>query len=201
MSSTTTAAARRLKQSSSVPPRPNTIARIDAYLGVLAIVYANSFETMDATSPNNGYNLQMDNAGVTDPVWIGIVIQALTMFSWYCYVIGLLYTIASLFVSLQTGLEAKIAIPTALYIIGTFVYYICMFFEDAAFWFNAFNIQQRNSIMIDSPQNAYMYVVTEVQLLMFMALLTKYMYWIIPVLFKYFRERENSRISVFTVPT
>jgi hypothetical protein len=200
MSSTTTAAGRP-KQSSSVAPRPNPITRIDAYLGVLAIVYANSFETMDATSPNNGYNLQMDNPGVTDPVWIGLVIQALTMFCWFSYMIGLLYTIASLFVSLQTGHEAHIAIPTALYIIGTFVYYICMFFEDAAFWFNAFDIQHRDSIMIDSPQNAYMYVVTDVQLVMFMALFTRYMYWIIPVLVKYFREREHSSIFVLTVPT
>lgn len=189
-------APRRSKQSSTAPI-PNTITRIDAYLGVLAIVFANSFETMDATSPNNGYNLKMDNAGITDPVWIGVVIQALTMLSWFSYMIGLLYTIASLFISLQTGIEAAVVIPTALYILGTFIYYFCMFFEDVAFWFNLFEIQNGSLYNIQSPHNIYMFVVTEVQLVIFMMMFIIYLYWITPLLLKFFRERENATLSTF----
>ena len=145
------------------------LTRVDAYLGVLAIVFANSFETMDSTSPNNGYNLDMDHTGVTDPVWIGVLVQTLTMLTWFTYTMGLLFTIAYLFVSLHTGKEASIVVPTALYILGTFIYYFLMFFEDVAFWFNLFRVQTNGlASHIPSPDNVYMYVVTDVQLFIFM---------------------------------
>ena len=172
----------------------NKISRTDAYLGILAIVYANAFESLDATSPNNGYNLNYTNSGITNPVWLGGVIQFLSVNAWFAYMVGLLLTLGNLFTALLDNREAPIIMPTFLYMYGTFVYYISMFFEDVAFWFSLFTNMKSD---IDSSR-VIMYLVTELQMLLFILFFIVFLIWFQKQFKQRFANPIESSQSIFS---
>ena len=131
-------------------------------MGTLAIVITNNMASMDATTPNNGFNLDgAPYGGTTDPVWIGVVQQMLTVMSWYLNMASLIVTLVELLGAVIADRTADILFPTLVFLAGHVTYHVSLFFQDIAYWFNMF-VTTDAVIRIPEYDGLLNYVVTEI---------------------------------------
>ena len=144
------------------------ISRRDAYLGVLAIVIANAMESMDSTSPNNGFNLEgLPYTGATDPMWIGICVQFLSVLAWYLQLASLTLTLYTLYMSVILERHFSVATPTIIYLSASLIYYVSILFQDVTYWFNMFLTSDGDQVRVSEPANIGLYIVTELPTLLY----------------------------------
>ena len=113
-------------------------ARVETYLATLAIVISTSLDNMDTLSPSNGYNLDGDFTGATEPEWIGVVVQMLSVGSFYVIRLGLIIDIFELFASIASDMVPNMTLPTVIFFLGMILYHLGLFFQDAGYWFGYF---------------------------------------------------------------
>jgi hypothetical protein len=143
------------------------LSRTDSYLGILAIVISNAMSFMNSTGPNNGYNLDaVPYDGLTEPRWIGVIIQCVSVIAWYVHFAALLLTVYQLYKGTMLGEKPDARTPTMLFVLAVFIAHAQMYMVDVAYWFNLFVSFQDFSI----PESIgwVMYVVTEIPMTLFM---------------------------------
>ena len=147
--------------------------RVDSYLGILAIVISNAMSFMDATGPNNGYNLDaVPYDGVTDPEWLGVVIQFVSVTSWFMHLASLLYTVFQLYRGVTLRVTPDARTPTVMFIVAILTSHVQSYLTDLSYWFNLFVSYQ--SISIPESIGWVMYVATEVPMTVFVLIFVVY---------------------------
>jgi hypothetical protein len=110
--------------------------RRDAALGTLATVGALTLTITGATGTEYG---DWGHYGVTDPMWIGVVQEALFSVAWFLQLASVIDSLQLMALGAYFDVPAgPQVLPYVVFTLGVFVYHINLYFVDVAYWFNYF---------------------------------------------------------------
>ena len=135
----------------------NLDRRRETALVALATVGALTVQTTGATGTEYG---NWNHYGITDPLWVGVVQEALFSTSWFLQMAGILEALLVLALCAYHDVPiGRRLLPYGSFTCGLALYHVNIFFTDVSYWFNLFVPVE----LYDLPEgNAAMYVADEV---------------------------------------